>query len=346
MLLLLAWIVVSIGWAENTAAARTDLQRFALNMILLMIVFTAVRERKHVILIVAVCVAGAVLAALVGIVTAADEAGLTRISGVTGTANELASLLVTGLLLAGGLAIGLRRVPLARIAALAAMAICLIGLFLTASRAGLLALVAALIGAMFLAGRWRIGAVVVAVTLGLVMTGYFSFVAPEPVRERVTTVGDGTGRTDIWTIAWRMVDDKPATGVGAGNFTTSSIHYLIEPGTIRRDDFILDTPQVAHNSYLHVLAELGIPGLALFLAIIGACLSCAWRAARRFAAADDPVLDALARAVVLALLALLVADFFASDHLNKELWLLLGLGPALLAIAEETSRARRTSLSL
>ena len=35
----------------------------------------------------------------------------------------------------------------------------------------------------------------------------------------------------------------------------------------------------------------------------------------------------------LALIALFVADVFASDQLNKELWVLLGLGPALLAIA-------------
>jgi O-antigen ligase len=346
MLVLIAWIVVGVGWAENGAAAGTDLQRFALNMLLVPIVFTAVRERQDLILIVAVCVAGAVLAAIVGIGTAADEGGLTRISGVAGTANELASLLVTGLLLAGGLALGLRRMPLARSAALAAMGVCLIGLFLTASRAGLVALIVALIAAIFLSGRWRVGALVVAVTIGLALTGYFAFVAPEPARERVTTLGDGTGRTDIWTVAWRMVEANPVTGVGAGNFKTSSIHYLIEPGTIRRDDFIIDTPQVAHNSYLHVLAELGIPGLALFVAIIVACLSCAWRAARRFAAAGDSVLETLARAIVLALIALLVADFFASDHLNKELWLLLGLGPALLAISQETLRARQASHAL
>jgi hypothetical protein len=30
---------------------------------------------------------------------------------------------------------------------------------------------------------------------------------------------------------------------------------------------------------------------------------------------------------------LLLADMFASDQLNKGLWLLLGLGPAMLAIA-------------
>jgi O-antigen ligase len=196
---------------------------------------------------------------------------------------------------------------------------------------------------MFLAGRWRVGAVVVALSIGLLLTGYFSFAAPEPARERVTTIGDGTGRTDIWTVAWRMVEDRPVTGVGAGNFRTSSIHYLIEPGLIRRDDFIVDRPQVAHNSYLHVLAELGVPGLALFLTILAVCLSCAWRAARLFARRNDAVLESLSRAVVLALLALFVADFFASDHLNKELWLLLGLGPALLAIARDSARADQPS---
>ena len=45
--------------------------------------------------------------------------------------------------------------------------------------------------------------------------------------------------------------------------------------------------------------------------------------------------------VVLALVALFVADFFASDQLNKELWLLLGLGPALLAIARREPRLTR-----
>jgi O-antigen ligase len=169
--------------------------------------------------------------------------------------------------------------------------------------------------------------------VGLTTVGYFSFAATDEVRHRVTTFGSGTGRTDIWTVAWRMVEDNPVRGVGAGNFQTASIHYLLQPGAILRDEFIVDRPQVTHNSYLHVLSELGVPGLVLFGVILWTGFLAAWRAADEFRRRGDPFLEACSRAVTLALIALFVADFFASDQLNKELWLLLGLGTALLAIA-------------
>ena len=41
----------------------------------------------------------------------------------------------------------------------------------------------------------------------------------------------------------------------------------------------------------------------------------------------------LSRAVVVALVALLAMDFFLSDQFSKQLWLLLALCPAMLAIA-------------
>jgi hypothetical protein len=41
----------------------------------------------------------------------------------------------------------------------------------------------------------------------------------------------------------------------------------------------------------------------------------------------------MSRAVFVALVGILAADFFVSQQFSKQLWLLLGLGPALLAIA-------------
>jgi O-antigen ligase len=191
-----------------------------------------------------------------------------------------------------------------------------------------------LAAAVFVGGqRRRIGVAVVIVAVGLSTVGYFAFAASEEARERVTTLGSGTGRTDIWTVAWRMVDEDPVRGVGVGNFRTASIHFLLQPGAILRDEFIVDRPQVAHNSYLQVLAELGVPGLVLFGSLLIAGLMAAWRAANEFARQGDAFMETCARGVVLALVALFVADFFASDQLNKELWLLLGLGTALLGIA-------------
>ena len=334
--LLLAWMILSITWAEDPAVAREDVMRYALNISLLPIVYSAVRRREHVVAVISVYVAGAAFSALyaIAVVGGGGSEEFERISGVAGTANELASLLVTALFLAGGLLLALRGSPFLRTLLMAAIGVCLIGLFLTLSRAGLVALAAALAAAVFVGGRRRrVGVAVVIVAVGLATVGYFSFAASEEARERVTTLGSGTGRTDIWTVAWRMVDDDPVRGVGVGNFRTASIHFLLQPGAILRDEFIVDRPQVAHNSYLQVLAELGVPGLVLFGTLLMAGLMAAWRAANEFAQQGNAFMETCARGVVLALIALFVADFFASDQLNKELWLLLGLGTALLGIA-------------
>ena len=63
-----------------------------------------------------------------------------------------------------------------------------------------------------------------------------------------------------------MFEDNPIRGVGLGSFEKSSIHYVLEPGTLARSDQIIDSPKVAHNTYLRSLAELGVVGLLLMLA--------------------------------------------------------------------------------
>jgi O-antigen ligase len=332
--LLLGWLILSIGWAEDPAIAREYVLRYALNFALLPIVYTAVQRREHVVAVMSVYVGSAVAAALYGMVTVGDDyESLGRISGLVGTANELASVLVTAMFLAGGLLLALKGSPLLRTLCFAAIAICLIGLFLTQSRAGLIALGTALFAAVVVGGRRRFVVALLVTLVSITTVGYFAFIATDEVRHRVTTFGTGTGRTDIWTVAWRMVQDQPVTGVGVGNFQTASIHYLLQPGAILRDEFIVDRPQITHNSYLNVLAETGVVGLTLFCVILAAGFIACWRAADEFRRRGDPFLEACARAVSLALIALFVADVFASDQLNKELWVLLGLGPALLAIA-------------
>jgi O-antigen ligase len=136
-----------------------------------------------------------------------------------------------------------------------------------------------------------------------------------------------------------MAEAKPVTGVGAGNFPVSSIHYLLAPGAIVRDDFIVDTPKVAHNIYLETWAELGLVGLALFLTIIGFCLACGLRGAWAFARAGDRTMELLSRTVVVGTVGMLAAAFFNSLQYLKPIWLMLALGPCLLAVARRESRA-------
>jgi O-antigen ligase len=192
-----------------------------------------------------------------------------------------------------------------------------------------------------MAGRRRGQMLVLAVVSALLVVGYFAFFAPASAVERVTEVHGGTGRTDIWKVGLRMVRGAPLQGIGAGNFPIVSIHYLLEPGALLRDDFIVDKPKVAHNTYLEVLAELGIVGLTLFLIVIFFAIGCAVRAARYAAKLKDREIDIMARALVVALASLLAANFFISREYSKQLWLLLALGPAMLNILRRDHGATR-----
>jgi hypothetical protein len=48
-------------------------------------------------------------------------------------------------------------------------------------------------------------------------------------------------------------------------------------------------------------------------------------------------MEMIARATLVGLMGILAADFFVSGQFSKQLWLLLGLGPALLAMSRRRS---------
>jgi putative inorganic carbon (HCO3(-)) transporter len=336
--LFLVWAGISTLWAEHGSEAVTAASRYGLNLLLFPIVYTAIRKREHAGWVAWTFVAGALFTTAFGFVSPQPtEEG--RLTGAIGEANELASVLVAGFAIAAGLALVSKRSPALRLAALGAAPGCVGGVLFSHSRAGLLALAVVLVASIFVAGRWRGRAALVALIAALGAVVYFSAFASPQAREHVTRVSGGTGRADLWTIAWRMTEDKPLTGVGAGNFQLVSPQYLLEPGVIARDDFVLDQPKQTHNIYLQVLAELGLPGLLLFGSIIGFSLYCAAGAARRFRALGDSRLETLSWAFLIAAIGVLAADFFQSEQFSKQLWLLLALGPALLALAHRGDEA-------
>jgi O-antigen ligase len=339
LLLFLALALVSSYWAEAPGRAIDTSWRYLQNMLLFLIVYTAIRERHHVTWLAWSWLAGATCATVPAIMNPPTyEDDLTvRISGTIGDPNELAALLVAGTAFAVVMSVVSKKNPPARVAAIAAVFLFLFGIFYTVSRGGLIALCVAAVAACLMTGRYRLQATIVAVLTSLFVVIYFASFAGVDARDRVTTVEGGSGRTDIWKVGWRMVEDKPLLGVGSGNFNVSSIHYLlVSPGAIERDEFIIDTPKVAHNSYLQVLAELGVVGLTLFLSIIGFSIVCSLRAARWFGRAGDLPMEIVARGAIIALVGILAADFFITEQYGKQLWLLLGLGPALYGVARRT----------
>lgn len=352
----LTWAALSGLWAEDSASTWTVVGRFALNAALFPIVFTAIREPKHLRWVAAGLIIGAAVAAGYGLVispnlssaaTSLTSAGdIGRVSGTIGDPNQLAAVLVVGVVMSFALALDPARSTPTRSIAAGVAVLSTAVIFATVSRGGVLALATALVAALFLAGPRR-GRMALTATVAIVASlTYFALFASDAQVERLQNADGGTGRTDIWKIGWRMVKDKPVRGVGAGNFAVSSIHYLLaEPGAILRDDFIVDDPKVAHNMYLEILAELGVVGLAAFLTLILVSLSASIRAASLFDRADEDGLALIARGLAVGLIALLAADFFLSDELGKLLWLLLSLGPATLAIAMRSAAAAEAAAS-
>jgi O-antigen ligase len=339
LILFVAWAAISAVWAEDSGAAIEASTRYLPNAMLFLIVFAGVRNREQLMWVVGSLVVGACVAAVYGMVAGSPAEDPGRVS--IGNPNQAAAALVLGGTLAAALAVALRGKPVLRLLTTIAVPLCVFAVFLTLSRGGLVALGAALLTAIFMAGRRRGAVIALAACAVLAAVVYFGAFASVDARDRILELQGGTGRTDIWTVGWRMVEDHPVRGIGAGNFPIASIHYLLEPGALLRDDFIVDDPKVAHNTYLNVLAELGVVGLGLFLTVIAFSLWCAIRAVGFAARAGDRELEVLARAFVVVIVAQLAADFFGSHQYSKQLWLVLSLCPALLEISRVALASRR-----
>ena len=117
------------------------------------------------------------------------------------------------------------------------------------------------------------------------------------------------------------------------NYSAVAADYVDQAGSLARLDLIVDRAQVVHNAYLQILAEAGIIGLALLLTVGVGSLRGAWRAADRFHARGEETAESLARGVVVAIVALMAASLFISNGVDKRLWVLYGLGPALLMMS-------------
>lgn len=349
LLAFLAWNLVSIAWAEDPEPAYVSVASYALAFALFPIVFSALRTKRHMLWMMTAFVLGAAFTAIYGVLTQPNAAalatspaaasGLNRLEGTIGDPNELASLLVAGVALSGVIIFNRNVAAPFRLGVTFCTLLMLIAVFFTLSRGGLVALGALGLTAILASGRHRLQAALAGLAVAGVALVFFFGVASPEARDRIIKNDGGSGRTDIWKVGWRMVEAEPLLGVGAANFQTASVHYLLAPGAIRYDEYLVDIPAVSHNLYLGVLAETGVPGLTLFLLIVIACIAAAVRAQRTFRSRDDPEGELMATCLITAIGALLAAYFFLSEEHSKHLWLLLSFCPALLAIARRADEA-------
>jgi O-antigen ligase len=267
------------------------------------------------------------------------EGGLKdRLLGIDGDPNELAANLVPALVFALALLVTVRD-ALLKSAVTGAIAVLTAALFATQSRGGLVAVAVTGVAAVLLYGVNRRHALMAIVGVALVAAAVF--VVSPGASSRVTSFGDqGQGRLTFWTLAWRVAGDRPLVGVGLGNYPEAARAYVRRPGALRFVEKVIDHRRVVHNSYLELLAETGVIGLGLYLAVVAGCLGAAQRAARLFERAGRSDLARLARAVLIASIGYLTTSLTLSNATNRRLWLVLALGPAVLAMAGHLTARR------
>ena len=333
------WALASSLWAVDGGVAVSSAVRLAQGIILLFVVYTALRTFRDVRLVLGAYVLGALLAMLAGIGT--SSGGGVRLGGGVGNPNELAAVLVPAVMICAFALLAERR-PLARWAIGVVGLVLLVGLFMTGSRGGLVGMTVAVVAAIILAGRARM--TILAATLVILGAGiaYYTAFAPRDQVDRLLSAraDRGTGREDIWTVALQVVRDKPFKGAGAGNFTVVAPSYAAGDINIKRVDFVVDQPKVVHNTYLEILAELGVVGAVLFGLVVVGALASAFSAIRRARVCPWEV-QLQVRGFAVGLLGILSVYFFGSREYNKQLWLLLGIALALPLVVERLAASSR-----
>lgn len=237
-----------------------------------------------------------------------------RAHGPLEDANDLAFFLVAALPFALALYAHTRK----RRWALAA-AILLAGTAATLSRGGVVAIVALVLWSLatgHLKPRVAFAGVGIAVAGLVTVAALVPSLVTSALSQKTAVAAENVSTRELrWEAAANMAVDHPLLGLGPAGFRLNYARYSghAEPG--------LRAPDVAHEMYLEVGAELGVPALLVFLTLLGTCFTAARRAERR-----DRL---LATAVQGSLVAMAVAALFLTEQYFLPLWLVAGFGAAL-----------------
>ncbi len=85
-------------------------------------------------------------------------------------------------------------------------------------------------------------------------------------------------RASFAYVSWQMFLDRPILGFGFGQFYLEKLPYLSDRTTPLQLESIRDF--IHHNTYLSLLTETGLVGLALYLAVLGGFTRRGWRLVR------------------------------------------------------------------
>ena len=240
-------------------------------------------------------------------------------------ANDFATYIVTALPL-GIYFLHAGRSAAVRLFAAGGLVILTLGFVWSGSRGGFIALFA-VVGFVVLRFsaiplRWRLSATALVAAI-LLMT------ASDQYWQQMSTITSDTdynqtaetGRLQIWSRGIGYMLQNPVLGLGPGNFQTAE--GTLSPLAERQQFGIGVRWNAPHNSFVQIAAELGIPGLVLYVAVIAS----AFQGLRRSAA--------LTPALTASLLGFVVGSFFLSLAYSEMLYTLVALSVGVQKVSCE-----------
>jgi putative inorganic carbon (HCO3(-)) transporter len=337
--------VLSTGWVLDLPAALKELLRWAELGAAVLLAAALVETRRQATTLLAVVLLGGVIESAVGAAQFVLRIGppsfeimgrFFRAHGTFGQPNPFGGYLEMVLPLALALVVVVARPRWLWLLALAALAATAAALAMSFSRGAWLGLAVGLAAMMVAAGPRTLAAFVLAGLVGALVALLGSFeVLPAWASERLAGATRFFGVFDVrqvrpnadnwgivermahWQAAYEMWLARPWLGMGIGQYAEAYPDYML-PGW-------RDPLGHAHNYYLNVLAEVGVPGLAVFLAMVASWFAVA---ARRVRGAATP----LGRATAIGVLGVLAAvgthnlfDNLYVSGMNVHLGLLIGL---------------------
>ncbi len=356
--------LLSTGWIVSASLAVKEIVRWAQLGLMIALVPMALVQRSHALRFTGLLLLGGAIEGILGAYQFAFRVGppsfevgrFFRAHGTYGQPNPFAGYMemVLPVALALGLAgiLVLLRAPTRPSAAAArfprSLVVLALGvatitgaaLAMSYSRGAWIGLAAGLLAMVLFSGRRAIGAVGV-VSIAALLIGSLGLIdlLPASVSDRFVSITRSFGVFDAsrvvptaetwaavermahWQAAWEMFLSQPLRGVGIGQYVAVYADFHIPPW--------IDPLGHAHNYYLNVLAELGVPGLVLYIGMLAGMVLTTVRA---IGAAHDPVLRALAVGILGVLVATAAHNAFDNLYvagMNVHLGALVGLAVAV-----------------
>jgi O-antigen ligase len=227
-----------------------------------------------------------------------------------------------------------------RVAAAMGLVVLTLGFVWSGSRGGFIALAAVALYIVVrysaIPVRWRVGATAL-VALVVVAT------ASDHYWEQMSTITSETdynhtsetGRLPIWRRGVGYMIANPLLGVGPGNFRAAE--GTLSPLAERQQYGIGVRWNAAHNSFVQIGAELGLPGLTLFIAIIVSAFAALRRSGRTEAsrAPGGELRPPLTPVLTASLIGFVVGAFFLSLAYSEMFYTLVALAVGLQKVTHD-----------